>query len=747
MSKDPKMSSTQAQAALDLAALEAEAKATARKHVANMLQRPDQLDKVDQIRRRVARKKTSLEAMLKTAVHSQLDGVQTGLNQLHTALRDIQEIKQGLDKIDSTYRDISSLQDRLHKVREENFHHSQLVAAVDNMKHIFTVPENVKKCDDFIAESKLLHAHKYLTDLESSRDELLFELHKQPNHSPTDKNTVLHYFGEVRNVSESLGKQLWLILQRTLMTVRREPTIIVSVLRIIEREERIDLIWNKKYEQHNFLPPGRPKRWKLRAYDVLKEAVTARITGNQIDDREGDKLWLVKHLEVTRQIVLQDLQVVKTQVEPCFPPTYVIVDRFVEMYHNGISEHLNDIIQQGLEGNEIVTLLTWISTYNSEELMNHKSLQIDTSSLGPLLENKVITELQNQYVQTMRSNFKEWMNNSLKTDTKDWYRSQPPDADDKGFFTTSVPVILFQMLEQNLQVASTINDVLQVMVLKLCMEQLSVFADTYGDEIHIYRDVHRQDRSNPAYYLHYMIANINNCQTFGDLTMHLKKYLKESVGVALEHSHFQAVAIKFNEHATKLCEYLLEEAFTDLEKHVAELFTRKWLGNSAAADTISITLEDYCQDFVHLKTLYYNKMMAHARSRVLREYLKSLFGRKITFKGYDERLAAAEQVIREGYQLQQLFSKLSAQTELDSDSSFDCLPALAELLKLKDTSMMSLELCGLVQKYPKLGPEQLINLLTTRGDVSRSEARQLIVEAVGGEDAMRKAPSGIFSGL
>ena len=50
--------------------------------------------------------------------------------------------------------------------------------------------------------------------------------------------TVKHYFGEVERLSDMLAKQLWLIVQRTIITVRREPTIIVNVLRIIEREER-----------------------------------------------------------------------------------------------------------------------------------------------------------------------------------------------------------------------------------------------------------------------------------------------------------------------------------------------------------------------------------------------------------------------------------------------------------------------------------------------------------------------------
>ena len=52
------------------------------------------MEKVDQLAWRVSRKKASVEAMLKTAMQSQLDGVRTGLNQLERALQDIADIKQ-----------------------------------------------------------------------------------------------------------------------------------------------------------------------------------------------------------------------------------------------------------------------------------------------------------------------------------------------------------------------------------------------------------------------------------------------------------------------------------------------------------------------------------------------------------------------------------------------------------------------------------------------------------------------------
>ena len=96
---------------------------------------------------------------------------------------------------------------------------------MEHLKHIFNVPGSVAKTQDLIQEGKLLLAHKALSDLEGSRDDLLYELHKQANNLPSDKAMLKQYFADVERLSDELGKQLWLILKRTLNTVRKEPQV------------------------------------------------------------------------------------------------------------------------------------------------------------------------------------------------------------------------------------------------------------------------------------------------------------------------------------------------------------------------------------------------------------------------------------------------------------------------------------------------------------------------------------------
>lgn len=73
----------------------------------------------------------------------------------------------------------------------------------------------------------------------------------------------------MQGLSDELAKQLWMVLQRSMVTVRRDPVMLVSVIRIIEREEKIDRRMVDRKKQTGFIPPGRPKRWKDKMFEVV----------------------------------------------------------------------------------------------------------------------------------------------------------------------------------------------------------------------------------------------------------------------------------------------------------------------------------------------------------------------------------------------------------------------------------------------------------------------------------------------
>ncbi|KAK6623223.1 hypothetical protein RUM43_009075 [Polyplax serrata] len=700
--------------------LEAEAKAKGTKYVMGILQRPGQLEKLDQYKRRVSRKKASVETQLKTALQSQLDGVREGLKLLQVAQNDMKEIKTNMSWVQKSIANIPDLVNQLHTVKEENMRHSQYETAKHNLKHIFTVPDSVRKTKNWINEGKLLYARQSLADLENSRDDLLFELHKLPQTSQADRVMLQMYFDEVGQLSEMMKKQVCLILGRTLNTVRKDPTIIVTTLRIIEGEEKADAFHEIRRKQTNFCSPGRPKRWKAMALAVLEEGVAQRIEGTQTDERENHKMWLVRHLELTRLLILEDLRVVKTLCALCFPPSWNIVDNYVRMYHRCLSNHFKEIIQKGLIGNENVSLLSWcLNTYPGTELMSHPELSIDVTQYEPLLSEELIDDLQMKYLADVEANYVEWMGKTLEKEKEDWMKAVPPE-DDAGYYQTSAPDIVFQIVNQNLEVARTVSQKLTDKVLLLSMEQAINFAKLYGEAILQLKNKHFADRSQNPFYTQHMISVVNNCMQFREFAGQWKPDIrtKETVKV------YEKLIHCYLEVRNEAVKYLLTEAFRDLYLHFNDLFTTKWQSSSAPVDTICLTFEDYFQDYVHLKVENFEYVISFAQTHVAKCFIYKIMQGKIGFSNYEERKAATNKIKSEIIQIKGFFHRIAPNVKIDQN--FDLIDPLVEIIRVQDPEMLLLDLHELVGRFSDITETQLECLLMIRGDLKRSEVRDKV---------------------
>ena len=65
--------------------------------------------------------------------------------------------------------------------------------------------------------------------------------------------------------------------------------------------------------------------------------------------------------------------------------------------------------------------------------------------------------------------------------------------------------------------------------------------------------------------------------------------------------------------------------------------------------------------------------------------------RRIAFKDYEGRRDAAKKITEESKKIEKLFKKL-AKASLEPETQCSVLPTLAEVIKLRDTSMMALEI-------------------------------------------------------
>lgn len=54
----------------------------------------------------------------------------------------------------------------------------------------------------------------------------------------------------------------------------------------------------------------------------------------------------------------------------------------------------------------------------------------------------------------MEKNYADWLSKTLEKENQSWQSGNPPEEDDQtGYFHTSEPIIIFQMVDQNLTVS------------------------------------------------------------------------------------------------------------------------------------------------------------------------------------------------------------------------------------------------------------------------------------------------------
>ncbi|XP_064080998.1 exocyst complex component 3-like [Macrobrachium nipponense] len=532
-------------------------------------------------------------------------------------------------------------------------------------------------------------------------------------------------------------KQVWIILQRTLNTVRKEPTQIVTALRIVEREERADQFALQRQKGSGFLPPGRPKKWREKSLSVLEGAVAQRIEGNQFEDREGSKNWLIKHLEVIRLLLLEDMKVIRSLCVPCFPPHYDITNRYVQMYHKSLAAHLIELVDGGLEDNEYVSLLSWVlNVYGGKELMGHPTLNINVAKLGPLLDNKVLDDLISKYLQNVNTNYDSWMARALELEEKEWYRSEPPQQDSDSHYKTELPQLIHDMVKQNLDVAATIS-----IKHSLPLKAIQEFCCEYA-EINSLRCI--------QYFTTYIIALANSCQAIVDVVVTVKSQFWKPGGsqqndgkIATE---FDALLTVYQRLRDLMCDYLLEEALVDLQEQFTALLTPRWLNNTEPMDTICLTLSDYFTDYSHLHQKNFDHVVQLSLNTVAVRYTTAILQKRLNLKTQEDRKMVAERIIVETAKLSNVFEQVAPDL-VKFDSPCEVMKGLAEVIKVSDVEFLGLELHRLLRRYPDMTSDHLTALLLLRGDLGRLEVRQRVAEIMEEMRTQRTGPShkSIFS--
>lgn len=356
--------------------------------------------------------------------------------------------------------------------------------------------------------------------------------------------------------------------------------------------------------------------------------------------------------------------------------------------------------------------------------MQNPELRIDLSQIKdiqPLMKVEMLKSLERAYLSTMEKNYTDWMDKTVETEKQDWQAEQSPDQDDQ-FFHTASPVIIFQMIDQHLQVTNTIKLELTFNALVLSIQQVTSYGQKYRLAIIEFKEKHFKDRSQVPFFTQHIITIVNNCQQIMELAQQIKQLYWPKTRTE-HYEDFEKLLQTFQALRDETASYLLEEAFLDLEGPFNELFTVKWIGSSIAVDTICATLEDYFQDYNHLRVINFEFVIKEAQKMVAKRYIKALLSKRIS-KPKIECEVIVKKITSEVRQIKSFFEKI-APNVLKNDSPFDAIIVLSQLLSC-DIEMIILDLHTLLTNYPSISEEHLLRLFYIRNEIKTTEIKEKI---------------------
>jgi exocyst complex component 3 len=243
---------------------------------------------------------------------------------------------------------------------------------------------------------------------------------------------------------------------------------------------------------------------------------------------EENREWLDDYLTEVASVSYQDLKAMRENGIKCFPPDYDIMDMFLRLYHANIKDVIANLVSQDLNARDIIKLMIWVGDLRQSF---REVLGIDLQENGKLIDEKIEGELQKTCVTQVEWNVSELSKKMLQSEAEDWQSLELPDADNTGCFYTTVGILLFEMIDQNVSALTLLGLQTKERVLQVCLEQLQIFQQKYRELIDAKFQEHLKcGRTEPPLFLHYMIAVANNCKSCIEFTERLKKSYTSELG-------------------------------------------------------------------------------------------------------------------------------------------------------------------------------------------------------------------------
>ncbi|KAI8910000.1 exocyst complex component Sec6-domain-containing protein [Powellomyces hirtus] len=715
--------------------------------IADILRHPDDLtNKLATVRKRFAVERASIDAQLKTAVESQLDDAQRGLDTLAVTKGETLRIRSNLSAVDERCTAAQNTIKNYARIKKISRTHQNFVATKAMVEQFQRLNDEVARIRLLLVEDaedllgpapNLLLIHFKLQQLEEFRNTTLAKARRSP---PDVLNTLHDYFHKVDLLEQDFEAHLFQLATYTVDLIKGgNASTVVRIVKVIETEERADEVASVQEvvsptggsgaELISDFDSSRPrpiKSYRIKYFDALRDAIVDEI--KRMYEKNKDDLPQVLAQFDT---VVDNLILVHDELVPRFPKRYNIFHFYVLEYHRAIYDTVHQITAGPIEPGFILQLLGWVREYY---LSMSSRLDVSEELLEPRLLDGREEQLTGEYVKLVRCKLAEWLSNILHTETVDFLqRRHEPETDGSGNYLLAGSVIVFQMFNQQVDlVSSSSRGELLYDVVKECCRTLDEFHKAWtkimDSEYHKFVDKDNQHHNKHGTELaeglpDYIVALANDCLRSSEFSEQLLQRTEALMDAAFRPQLAQLIKeatdgfMKVSRRATQI---LVDIVVADLKPAWNFLHCQPQWYDQDIMRLIVGTLEDYCEDFkVTMAEYLFNRFMTDLMDRMVASYIESLHNKTVKFK----MPGAPDKMRQDLASLTEFWGNYKTPKRVKA--AFEVIEKLIAFVE-SNPRMAFLDFYSLWKVYPDCPLEFFEWLLTRRDDLDKATVKEVM---------------------
>uniref|UniRef100_A0A8C0AQN0 TNF alpha induced protein 2 n=1 Tax=Buteo japonicus TaxID=224669 RepID=A0A8C0AQN0_9AVES len=366
----------------------------------------------------------------------------------------------------------------------------------------------------------------------------------------------------------------------------------------------------------------------------------------------------------------EDLTVIVKYIKQLYPPEFNVFSTYAELYHNYFASQAKKNAESHLEDKDIYLLLSWVHNIYPKDMRKDRVLaeELEKVKLGSLLPSSLSKELEKKYLDSEEATIKNSLSKCLDKEIQRWKEDKEPEKLNGHFQSELLAIFVIQRRAAGLAGPPGA---------RTHPPLLFHLPSSYKDAFEDFKEKSKKHR----YYKAILIANINNCWNFRQLS---------------RFPFFQPIYKKFTEN--------------------------KWDSSNEIMNEIIKTTSKHISDFRTLKDPFYHAIMEKIHARLVKEYIVRLLKRKVSLKTPAQQQNLAQHISKNAADLEAFCTSNGSQaTWLNS-----ALPKLAEIIRLQDLGAIKIEVATLATTYPDIRKRHLEAFLYIKANLSRSELKSVL---------------------